>query len=1131
MSDRFAPIPMEKLCHWVFSELAQRDSIFGIPREMFFVPGEKDPFAQTLYGQRLDTPFGVAAGPHSQMAQNIIAAWLCGARFIELKTVQTLDELEVAKPCIDMEDEGYNVEWSQELKVEESFDEYLRAWVLIHALHKHLGFPGEGPGVIFNVSVGYDLAGIQRPNVRWFLEHVQQAGDLLGEHVEAVAGHFPGVRDLAIPQKMANSVTLSTMHGCPPDEIGRICEHLLKKWGFHVSAKLNPTLLGPERLRALLNEELGYGEVDVPDAAFEHDIGYDDAVALIKDLRRQASDMGLLFGVKTTNTLEVRNHRAAMDGGDGMMYMSGAPLQAITASVARRLSRSFDGELLISYSGGADAWSAPDLLRCGIRTVTSCTDLLKSGGYLRMLQYVQNTAAAMDALGAGSLDQFVIKSAAAESWASGREGDGPAAAGEEHDLPRSALVNLDRFIEQVMADPTLRKGGQDRSQSKTGRELGPFDCIMAPCMDECPIQQQVPRYMRLVRSGRLEEAVAVTREDNSMAATLGRACDHRCELTCTRIHMDEPLAIREIKRFIMEQEGPPLPVKDQADQETGRGTSVAVIGSGPCGLAVAYFLAPAGYRVTLFEARSRAGGMVGATIPRYRLAETALSQDLNLIESLGAEIRFGAKAGADVTLGDLRGQGFRHVVVAAGAQVGLSLGMDGEDAQGVLDGLDFLCAVRNGEELDLGQRVGIIGGGDVAMDCGRTAQRLGASKVMVIYRRTMAQMPAQQEEIEGLLEEGIELVELNSPLAVKTEDGRISALTVERMELGQPDASGRRRPVATGETYDLPLDSLLVAIGQRADLSFFEEAPPTLERSGYIQVAPHSMETSIPGVYAGGDVASDGPSSIVKAGGDGKRIAAEIRRREEGWTEDEAHRPDKVALPKLLGQRARRQRRVHVDHLPPGQRTGFKEVVSSLEANEAVREASRCLSCDLMCSTCVSVCPNLAFFTYQAPALDVRLPKLHAAAGGMEQGEDERYTVTQLHQVAVLADFCNECGNCATFCPTSGRPYKDKPRLYLDRGQFEAEADNAYCISHSDEDWTIEGRFGGETHTLVQGNELRYSSPHLQATLDPETFALLGDAAPGASCQDGEALSLVPAAQMYTLLRGMRGSQGHRPSA
>ena len=309
MSDRFQPISMEQLTDWVFTELEEKDSIFGIPRASFFTPSADDRFRVENYGVTLDTPFGVAAGPHTQMAQNIVVAWLVGARFIELKTVQTLDELDVNKPCIDLEDEGYNVEWSQELKVHQSFDEYLRAWVLIHALHRKLGFPGEAPGMIFNMSVGYDLQGILKPNVQWYLDVMDDASEYIGPYIDIVAQRYEDVRDIDIPAQLSNTMTLSTMHGCPPEEIEQITTYLLTERGLHTSVKCNPTLLGAERVRGIINDELGFTDVEIPDEAFGHDLKYVDAVPMFHNLRRIAAHEGLTFGLKLSNTLEVENHR------------------------------------------------------------------------------------------------------------------------------------------------------------------------------------------------------------------------------------------------------------------------------------------------------------------------------------------------------------------------------------------------------------------------------------------------------------------------------------------------------------------------------------------------------------------------------------------------------------------------------------------------------------------------------------------------------------------------------------------------------------------------------------------------------------------------------------------------------
>jgi putative selenate reductase len=412
MSDRFHPLPLELITAWISDELEAKESVFGIPRDLFFTPKSCDPFRSMVYGQTIETPLGVAAGPHSQLTQNIIVAWLCGARFIELKTVQTLDQIEVSKPCIDMQDEGYNVEWSQELRVEESFAEYLNAWVLIHALHRRLDFPGEAPGLIFNLSVGYDLAGIRQPNMQWFLDKIEDPGDDLSRAIETVADRFPEAIEAPIPSRMSDNVTLSTMHGCPPDEIGAISSYLLGERSLHTSVKLNPTLLGPDRLRPILNDQLGFTDLFVPDKVFEDDLDYAEALTLLRELSDTATTHGLTFGVKLTNTLAVTNHRHVFEPSEETMYLSGRPLHALTVQLAHRLAEDIDQPPMMSFSGGADADNVAALIRSGMKTVTVCSDLLRPGGYLRFGQYLEKLEIAMDAVDAENIESFIRSGAA-----------------------------------------------------------------------------------------------------------------------------------------------------------------------------------------------------------------------------------------------------------------------------------------------------------------------------------------------------------------------------------------------------------------------------------------------------------------------------------------------------------------------------------------------------------------------------------------------------------------------------------------------------------------------------------------------------------------------------------------------
>ena len=1023
MSALFRPIAADQLFAWVFRELETRDSVFGIPRRHFFRPRDDDRFATQVFGQHIGTPFGPAAGPHTQMAQNIVASWLCGARYIELKTVQTLDELDVSKPCIDMEDEGYNVEWSQELKVHESLEEYARAWVLIHALHRKLGFPGQSPDVVFNLSVGYNLEGIRQPNMQWFLDETEDAGVHVDKLLDRLERHYEDTRKLEVPHRLSDNVTLSTMHGCPPEEIESISTYLMQERGLHTLVKCNPTLLGPDRVRGILNENLGYTDVVVPDEAFGHDLKYEDAVPMLTNLRGIADACGLEFGVKLSNTLEVENLRTTFDPAEKTSYLSGRPLHALTVNLASKLNDEFDGDLLMSFSAGANCFNGPDLLAAGMQTVTSCSDLLKTGGYLRLLQYLECLDEAIDNAGAKTLAEF-------------REASG---------------WSIGEYARHIVRDPMYAKSTFDTAHTKTPRQLGYFDCIEAPCVDECPISQQVPQYMRAVQDGNDAEAIEIVRKDNPLPCVLGRVCDHLCEQTCVRNHLDEPVAIRDVKRYIAD-----LPATVPQQSTDAAGTKVAIIGAGPGGMAAARELAASGCHVEVFEQHERAGGMVGGAVPEYRLPWNIFEKDLQPLEALGVVFHYGKAAGRDFTLTDLTRDGFDKVLILVGAQRSKMLGLDDEDSAGVIDALAFLRQARDEETTDIGKRIGVIGAGDTAMDCARVAKRLSGGDVTLVYRRTIDQMPADREEVKHLLEEGIEVVELCKPQALRVDDGELRALVCQRTEYrGDRDASGRKVPhEIPNSDFEIPLDTLIFAISQSAILDFLGDEPITLNEHGYIVADPETFETSVPGVYAGGDVANDGPASIVKAAAAGKAIAAHILGRQSVAASYDEQPADTA---ELLRRKSRRQWRTPSPELPLEQREGFDEVVLTFDEEQARAEAGRCLGCDVFCGLCVSVCPNLALQTYE---IDAATPGTH-----------------QRYQVAVIADLCNECGNCTTFCPTSGRPYRDKPRLFVDREEFESQDDNAFMVLANEGGWSMDARVRGQTHRVVLGDSYEDAEP------------------------------------------------------
>ncbi|MDH5615801.1 MAG: FAD-dependent oxidoreductase, partial [Acidimicrobiia bacterium] len=1025
-------------------------------------------------------------------------------------------------------------------------------------------------GMIFNMSVGYNLEGILRPNVQWYLDTMLDASEYLPAYVEIVARRYPEVRDLDIPTLISDTITLSTMHGCPPDEIERITHYLLEERKLHTSVKCNPTLLGAERVRKIINEDLAFVDVPIPDEAFGHDLKYVDAVPMFHNLRRIAAKQNRTFGLKLSNTLEVDNWRTVFDR-DEMMYLSGRALHPVTTNLASKISEEFRGDLMISFAGGADCFNVGDLLAGGMRTVTVCSDLLKTGGYLRMLQYMENLDLAMDEVGAVDLTDFIARtaisregfeefvpllrwsaltdsglaldtdecSALAESLVDtdGPVADGVAAWASAHGFDQGrteelvdlvvkvlARLNLRHYAEKVRTDWRYEKESFRMDRSKTPRKLGLFDCIEAPCLDECPVDQKVPQYMNAVRNGDFLEAVKLTREDNPLPSILGQVCDHLCENTCIRTHLDQPLAIRHMKKFIMGQEEQPVMFR----KRPGSGPKVAVIGAGPAGLSAAQALGYAGFAVTIYEAHPYAGGMVGGAIPAYRLPQAQIDQDMAILEELGVEICYGQSAGVDFTLAGLRTDGFQSIFVAVGAQLAKRLNLEGEDADGIMDALLFLRSVREEQPVPIGARVGVIGAGDTAMDAVRSALRVGASEASLIYRRTIDQMPADPEEIHACKDEGIGIIELAAPHALHIEDGKLAGLICTKTEYqGDRDASGRKIPHdVPGSEFEIPLDTLILAISQHSVLDFFGDESPVLTTRGYIEVDPFTFESSIPGVYAGGDVAAGGPSSIVKAAADGKAVAAAIIAalgEAPSMLEDQ---PVHVDLHEMTVRRARREYRVPIEFSPLDQRGGFDETVLGYTAEQAIAEASRCLDCHEICSLCVGVCPNMALMTYEMEPFAAALPALTVDGAAVVAGEKQAYRAAQNLQIAVLTDFCNECGNCTTACPTSGDPYKDKPRLYLDRADFEAEKDNAFMVFT---DGSVEGRWNGETHRLSVNGAVEYWSPSFSARLDLETFGLL-EATAGAGTVEGQSLSLAPAADMFVLLQGLRGSMAHLPA-
>ncbi|MFO8034832.1 MAG: putative selenate reductase subunit YgfK, partial [Candidatus Bipolaricaulota bacterium] len=940
MSGEMRPQPFDRLLERMLIELRSRDEIFGLDRSLFYVPQGDEPYGQTLFGRRLATPFGPAAGPHTQLAQNIVSAWLCGGRFIELKTVQIMDELDISRPCIDMEDEGYNVEWSQELKLDASAREYINAWALLHLLPRILQFPQEDPRTIFNMSVGYDLEGVRSAPVVRFMDQLENASEELDEIRESLLRIAPRLADTEIPSRVTNNVTISTMHGCPPEQIEGIGRYLLEERGLHTMVKLNPTLLGQEEVMRILHRELGYREINIPENVFTHDLQYEQALELIESLKDSARQRGLFFGVKLSNTLPTANHKGYLPGDE--LFMSGRALYPITLNLYHRLVEAFDGELEVSYAAGADAHNAATVLASGARTVTAASDLLKPGGYGRLHQWLDELSQQMRQQGAGSLEEFAHH---------GRE-------------------RLAKAASESRQDPRYRREHYSGVLPKVETDLEEFDCIVAPCVEQCAILQDVPEYAWWITRGDFDNALEAILHRNPLPGVTGYICNHLCQSRCTRIGYDQPVLIRALKRFAADKSQGSLP--RPAPEANKR---VAVVGGGPAGLAAAYFLALSGVRVTVFERRTTPGGWP-AVAPGFRLPQSVIQQDVERIRALGVEFRLGREISAPPE--DLLAQGHDAVYLACGFQRDASPGIEGEGAQGVWGALELLERVAQGEQPDLGGRVCVVGGGNTAMDAARTAQRLTGRPVTVVYRRTEAEMPADQEELDDFFAEGNRLLPLLSPVRVAVEDGRAVGLECVRNELGGPGSDGRRKPVPVpGTEQRLPADAVIFAVGQTPEVSFLNGGTLRFEANGRLKADPTSGKAG-ENVYAGGDL-SRGPATIVEACGDGRDVAEAICR---SWAipfhAPPAPRPELHNEHVLEIKRARtRKEPPHRPHrLQPEQRSGFQLVEQTLSDESARHEAARCLQCSTLCDKCVEVCPNRANVVYFITSLQAEAPVL-----------------------------------------------------------------------------------------------------------------------------------------------------------
>jgi len=530
-------------------------------------------------------------------------------------------------------------------------------------------------------------------------------------------------------------------------------------------------------------------------------------------------------------------------------------------------------------------------------------------------------------------------------------------------LEELALVIKDTTmcgLGQTSANPVLstikyfRHEYEEHIEYKRCRAAVCTELISSPCQHICPIDTEAPVYIARIAKRQFKEAYDIIRKDNPLPSVCGRVCSHPCEPKCRAGMGGDPISIRGLKRFATDY-AKNLNIKPKFKPVEKREQKVAIIGSGPAGLAAGYYLAREGYQVTIFESQKFIGGMLTLAIPEFRLPKEALEFDLESIKDAGVDIETNVTIGKDINFNDLFDKwGFSAIFIATGAHKSFTMGIPGEDSEDVLDALEFLKAVNLGEKVKLGKRVGIIGGGNVAIDAARVAIRMPeCEEVTIIYRRTRTEMPAFSEEIHEAINEGINIKFLAAPAKVVIKNGKLTGVECIQMKLGDFDASGRRRPVPIeGSEFIINLDTLMQAIGEQPDVSFLKnEHQFNISSNNRIIVDSETLSTNITGVFAGGDVVT-GPFTVVEAISAGKIAAESIDKYLKGkplQREYKVTRPSVYIEPvKLAEEELGEVKAVEMPSLSVEKRVkNFKEVELGFDEKMAVKEARRCLRCDL----------------------------------------------------------------------------------------------------------------------------------------------------------------------------------------
>lgn len=790
MSKQITPIPFRELMRWITTEYQQNGSVFGVAK-----PFQATPRKLPIFGEYIETPIGPAAGPHTQFAQNIVAAYFAGARFFELETVGT--EPVEGTALIDAEDECSHNGCPSSLPAEEAFAEYVKAWCACKIMAKVYGL-GDGEGFVFHMSVAGDSAALQSDVINTYLDHMADASGTaeFNDCLTVLKEFFPEESAYidTISPRISRSVTLAADVKASAEDIEQAAVYLMQEKKLHLFVKCAPVLLGCEYARYMLSQ-LEYHAIQLDDRDFLNCMDYESAVALFARLQALANETGLEFGVKMGGSLPIA-------GSDGeKRYLSGKALYALTATMTYQLARDLkDHRVRISYAGGADAFHAAPLFECEVWPITMASTILKPGGYQRFTQIAYQLVPNMY----GAFGRIDVHS-------------------------------LRNTVQSMLSDMHLIKINQEKPNYKLNKSVPLLDCFTAPCKQACPIGQDIPEYMELAAKGQYLDAFRVITETNPLPFITGCLCTHPCMEKCVRSHYDKPTNARFGKLLIarraydefMETLETPAPANTTA--------KAAVIGGGATGMAAAHLVGRAGIPVTLFESSDKLGGVVRHITPDSRISDEDVEKDAALMLKMGVDVRLNTAA---PSVAELKAMGYTHIFIATGAWKHNTMDIPRAN---MVSAFDWLRDYRAKKDVPLGHVV-VVGGGNVAVDVARAAVVSGATSSTLVYRRTRKYMSANHLEIEKALADGVKLMELTLPA-----EKAGSKLLCSKLMLGMPDATGRREPMDMGGFELIPCDTIITALGESVFANEFTANGIDVNEQGY-----PAFRTNLEGVYAGG---------------------------------------------------------------------------------------------------------------------------------------------------------------------------------------------------------------------------------------------------------------------------------------